>query len=134
MKDPKDVIILVVDDDPVLKLILVHEFKSKDFKVLAASSGNEAIRLVQQNKIDIILSDIQMPDGDGLELLDAIKKIAPKVPVLLFMSGFSNITPEEAIKRGAYAILPKPFERAVLQEIINNILRNELDKLNKTVP
>ncbi len=125
MKEPKDVTILIADDEEDLKKALVFEFSRKGYKMLDASNGVEALNMVRDaknGKVDIIITDIRMPNGDGIGLLDAVRREDPGLPVLIFMTGFADITPEEAIKRGAYAIFPKPLDRVALNVAVKTIV------------
>jgi DNA-binding NtrC family response regulator len=124
MNDPKDATILIVDDDPTLRLILDLEFKRKGFNVLTAASGREAISIWHNRKVSLILSDIQMENGDGFELLDAVRKVNPNFPVVVFMTGFSKFSREEAKRRGAYDTLAKPIDRVIMHKLINEILQS----------
>ena len=106
--------ILVVEDDPDLREIISYDFREQGYKVLEAENGSLAFEIVKQQQIDLILSDIRMPNGDGVELLKNIRILDSKAPPLIFISGFSELTLEEAYERGAHAIFSKPFNREAL--------------------
>ena len=122
MKEPKDVTILIADDEADLKNALKFEFTRKGYNVLQAGNGAEALNVIRTNKVDIVISDIRMPNGDGIGLLDAVRKADPGLPVLIFMTGFADITTEEAIRRGAHAIFPKPLDRHGLNAAVKKIV------------
>lgn len=63
-----------------------------------------------------------MPDGDGLALLDHLRKINPLIPILIFVTGFSSVSTEECLQRGAQAVLTKPFKRTQLVSAIHGLL------------
>ena len=73
MINPKEITILIVDDEIDLRDSIAFDYKRKGFNVLVASSGNEAFEIVKKNKVNVVLSDVRMPDGDGIELLYNIK-------------------------------------------------------------
>jgi CheY-like chemotaxis protein len=75
--------ILTVDDEPEIRDLLAAVLTSKGYRVTAASSGVEAERVVKAEAVDLIISDLQMEDADGLELIDQLKQIQPKVPAIL---------------------------------------------------
>lgn len=118
MREAKNVVILVVDDEEVLRKAIVFDFKRKGFQVLEASNGNEALETVRNRKVDVVLSDVRMPGGDGIGLLDAIKAIDPGIPVVMLITGFADITTEDAYNKGADAIFSKPFDRKMLMAAV----------------
>ena len=118
MREPKDVTILIVDDETPLRKALVFDFKRRGFQVLDAGNGKDAFGLVQSRKIDIVLSDVRMPGGDGVELLDKIKALNPELPVVIFITGFADISIEDAHDKGADAVFAKPFDRKALMAAV----------------
>jgi len=110
--------ILIVDDEPDLREAIAFDFRRKKFHVLTAASGREAFGIVEKEKIDIVLSDVRMPDGDGVELLDKIKARDAALPVVMFITGFADITLEEAYDKGVDAIFSKPFDRKALMDAV----------------
>ncbi len=102
--------IIVVDDDPyVLKSISLLLTK-RGFNIIGCSNADEAISRLQKNKIDVVLTDIMMPDISGIELLEIIHKTNPDIPVIL-ITGFADLDKAiEAIKKGAFDFITKPYE------------------------
>jgi len=113
--------ILVVDDEPALREILRDQFEAEGFRVLTAESGRRAYEINRVEKVDLVVSDIQMPDGDGVELLKKIRAEDRPTP-FLFISGFSNLTLEQAFDYGAEGIFPKPFDPDALLSCARNCL------------
>jgi CheY-like chemotaxis protein len=109
--------ILIADDEVELRKAIAFDFKRKGFSVFEAGSGDEAFEIVKNNNVQLILSDVRMPNGDGISLLDKVKAHNPQLPVLL-VTGFADISLEEAYDRGASAVFPKPFDRKVLLETV----------------
>ena len=115
--------ILVVDDEPELCELLSMQLEMEGFAILKADGGNEAFRLFLAETIDLIISDIRMPKGSGIDLLKQVRQSAKAhVPVIL-MTGFSDTKPEEAMRLGASALLTKPFTFELLAEKIHVLLR-----------
>ncbi len=114
MREPKDVKILVVDDEPGLRKAVVFDFKRRGYQVQEAENGKEAFEIFKASHFDIVLTDVRMPNGDGIELLDRIKELNPNVPVVMFITGFADMTTEDAYHKGVDAIFPKPFDRKSL--------------------
>ncbi|MBY0470253.1 response regulator [bacterium] len=106
--------ILIVDDDETLRDTLVFDFKRKGFNVYSAENGSKALEIVRSAQIHLVLSDIRMPGGDGISLLETLRKIDPNIPVVIFLTGFAEITEEDCIKKGAKKVIPKPFDRKQL--------------------
>lgn len=120
MQEPKDVTLLIVDDEEGLRRALAFDFKRRGFNVLEAGSGNDAFEIIKKNKVHVVLSDVRMPNGDGVGLLNNIKKVHPELPVVMFITGFADLTLEDAYDLGADAIFSKPFDRkAVIAKVID---------------
>ncbi len=122
MRDPKEVTVLVVDDEAALKKALVFDFKRKGYRVLEAGNGKEAFDVLSRENVDIVLSDIRMPGGDGVELLGRIRERHAEIPIVLFLTGFADISLEEALDRGVAAVFPKPFDRKLLAQSVANLI------------
>ncbi len=114
----KEHLILVVDDEPDLREMLVSELHTLEAKTLEAGNGKEGINIVKSEKIDIVISDIRMPGGNGIELLDEAKKLDLKKPTFLFITAFSDFTREEIHAHGAEGLISKPFD---LPSLIENL-------------
>ena len=100
---------MIVDDEEDLRDVIAFDIEDAGFKILTASSGNKAIELLAKHKVDIIVSDIRMPDGDGVSLLNSIRKTEPNLPVVFFVSAFADISESSAKNLGAKALLKKPI-------------------------
>jgi DNA-binding NtrC family response regulator len=103
--------LLIVEDDEMLRDAMIFEFKRHGFTLFSAENGVQALTVVAAERIDLVISDICMPKGDGLELLKKIRARDPKVPIVILMTGFSDSSAEDCIKLGAWKVLPKPFDR-----------------------
>jgi CheY-like chemotaxis protein len=121
----KDKRILIVEDDELLRECLVEEFEYLGAKIDQAGSGSAAFSLISERTFDVVLTDVRMPGGDGIELLDKVRNLDFRKPIVAFVSGISDLTDAEAYSRGAAAIFPKPFD---LTEIVATVLRlTEID-------
>jgi CheY-like chemotaxis protein len=109
--------ILVVDDDEFLRKAMV-DILSPHYTVTSAESGRAAFELVRTGSFDLVLSDVCMPDGTGVELLEWIRQRDPNIPVVVFVTGYSQITVEEAIQKGAHSVISKPFGSKALLETV----------------
>jgi two-component system, NtrC family, response regulator GlrR len=122
MEDKAKFTILVVDDEEEIRKMLVFDFKRQGFNALSAGNVPEALKFVQKEKIDLVLSDMRMPGEDGLSLLEKIRSINPSTPIVIFLTGFADLTDEECIAKGASRIFSKPYDRKALMKAIFELL------------
>jgi DNA-binding response OmpR family regulator len=109
--------ILLVDDDPRNLHSLGHFLRSEGYDVNETCDGSEVAKMLENDAFDLVISDVIMPGVSGLQLLEYIRSIAPKTPVL-FMSGFGSIHRTEMIERGAVDLITKPFD---LNEVLSKV-------------
>ena len=122
MKEFSSTRLLVVDDDPAHRAMLRTLLSAWGAKVDEAPDGGRAIALCREHPYDIILMDVQMPEVDGIEALQAIKSYNPSIPILI-MTAYSNVeSAVEALKSGAYDYLSKPFDFDVLKLTLKRAL------------
>ena len=133
LKSPCDSTILVVDDEKNIRDALVKILSKEGYNTLSAAEGKEALGILREKDVNLILTDLKMPAMDGLELLTACKMIKPNVEVIL-ISAYGTIEKAvSAIKDGAYDFIVKPFKRSALIEVVNRAIAaqtlNVQDKL-----
>jgi len=114
--------ILVVDDDDDLREIMFSIFESQGFTVLEADNGIKAYDIIVNQRIDMLISDIRMPGGDGLTLLQKVRAFNPEIPIVIFVTGFSDVSVSECIKKGARQVFPKPFNQKELVSYVKAAL------------
>lgn len=117
---PEFTSVLIVEDDPTLRELVSYDFKRKKFNVLEAANGRDALAIVKMCKVDVIISDICMNGGGGMEFLSELRAIDPQLPALIFITGYADVSAEEAIRRGAHAVFQKPFQR---KEVFNEVYK-----------
>jgi len=101
--------ILVVDDEESIRRLMEKELSNMRRSVCTADSARQAFELIEQQPFDVIVADIRLPDGDGIELLEKFKQTIPDVEVIL-ITGYGNVeNAVEAMKLGAYDYITKPF-------------------------
>lgn len=113
--------VLVIDDEQALAELIAEELSDWGMDVETASNGRAGFDKIQNKNYQIILSDIRMPDGDGLELLANVRSAGLTVPVLL-MSGFHDLDAEESVALGAVGLLDKPVDPELLIATIETCL------------
>lgn len=120
MTKPKS--ILVIDDDDSLRQVVEYNLGEEGYAVLTAADGTRGLQLFQANNVDLVLTDVRMPEMDGLELLTRLKAMQPDLPVIV-LTAFGTINAAvEAIKLGAFDYLTKPFPRDQLKSAVRKAL------------
>lgn len=124
-----DTRLLLVEDNEEL-LYLMERILARHYQVMIAKNGVEALDIVKENDIDIIVSDVMMPEMDGLELCRIIKGNldTSHIPIILLTAKNSTEDRIECYNAGANAYITKPFELKVLEARINNFLTNKKNK------
>jgi CheY-like chemotaxis protein/DNA-binding XRE family transcriptional regulator len=110
--------ILVVDDDPDICATIDAMLQTAGFATKQAHCGFDAFWVVASESIDAVVTDVRMANGNGLELLEALQKHYPRVPVV-FITGYDDVSPEDARRRGAVGLIPKPFDTQRLVSLLN---------------
>ncbi len=123
--------ILVADDDELLARMLEKALLRAGHQVIRAANGNEALRLYDPAKVDLVLTDLIMPEKEGLELIMSLRK-ANKAIKIIAMSGGGRSGPENylpiAKQMGAKAVLKKPFSIELLQQTVSEVLAESTGK------
>jgi DNA-binding NtrC family response regulator len=131
-------VILVVDDDAAMRDYLRDELEHEGFRVLTAEGGRAGVERVKQGGVDLVVSDVKMPDLDGLDLLREVRAVDPS-PYVITITAFGSIdTAIRAVKLGAYDYVTKPFEFDQLLMTIEKALgerelRSEVNRLRAEV-
>ena len=116
--------ILVVDDKDSMRNMLTETLHEEGYRVDSASSGKKALDLIQNKSYDLVLTDLKMPDIDGLQVLAGIKDVDDETAVIL-MTAFGTIEDAvEAMRLGAYDFITKPFDTEHLCVLVNRALEN----------
>lgn len=126
--DRLDARILVVEDDPDLREALSDTLELAGSTVYQAESGEDAIKLLANTMVDMVVSDVNMGGMDGHQLLQKIKQTYPQIPVLLITAYGSISNSVDAIRNGAVDYLVKPFQPKVLIETVKKYVSFQLDQ------
>lgn len=113
-------VILAVDDEPMVRTLLAS-ILSRSYKVISACEGNEALVIMKEQPVDLVLTDIAMPGLGGLPLADQIHKDFPEVPVA-FLSAYVYGQVEQLARRRSPHILRKPFDVEDVTALVDGIL------------
>ncbi len=124
--------ILIVEDDVAFCTMLKTFLQKKEYEVTTAFSGNEAIPKIKEDVFDVVLTDVRLPDRDGITLLEEIHKSNPKTQVII-MTGYAEINMAvNAIKQGAFDYISKPFNPDTILQTIEKALHTEVVSANTT--
>ena len=135
--------LMVVDDDDSNLESLQSVFAREGYKILLAPGGREALELVRKERVDVVLTDLMMPDMDGLDLLRSVKTVSPETEIILMTAYGTVERAVEAMKEGAWDFVTKPFKkiqiikgvrRAMEKQVLlleNRNLRNLLETTSK---
>jgi len=123
--------ILVVDDNPNLLHLIKMRLESADYQVSASAEEEGALSLFREQAFDLCIVDLMLASGDGLTLMDQIRSIRPDVPTIILTAHGTIESAVEAMRRGAYSYLTKPFERSDLLLQIERALEHR--KLNSEI-
>jgi len=137
--------VLVIDDEPVLQDVLGSLLKGDGFDYLQATTAADGLQILREEEVDVVLLDLMLPDRSGLDLLPDIKEFDPHLPVVVITAYSSVESAIEAMRRGAFHYVPKPFKneevlhlvhraaerRALLVE--NVVLRSRLEGMGEIV-
>lgn len=113
--------ILIVDDEVGVRVSLKIIFKD-NYEVLEASNGEDALKILQETRPDVIILDIIMPNINGIEVLREIKRIDRQLPVIVISAIRDTAMGKEAMKSGVFSYLSKPFDVIELEQIVQRAL------------
>ena len=113
--------ILIIDDEPQIRSMLKKMLEREGFNIIVASDGKEGMKLFEKNPADLVITDIIMPEKEGIEIILALRKDYPDVPIFA-MSGCGIKPPDGYLKMaklsGAQAIFEKPIKK---EELLNAV-------------
>ncbi|AMG60331.1 MULTISPECIES: two-component system response regulator GlrR [Pantoea] len=117
--------LLLVDDDPSLLKLLGMRLRSEGYQVTTAASGPEALRLLQKEKIELVISDLRMDEMDGLALFGEIQKRHTGLPVIILTAHGSIPDAVSATQQGVFSFLTKPVDKDALYKAIDEALAQQ---------
>jgi DNA-binding NtrC family response regulator len=135
---------LIVDDEPdMLKLLSMIIREKTPYEVITTNNPVEAFELAKKGGFDLVIADLKMPGLDGIELLDAVKKIDPDIPFIIITAYATVESATEAIQKGGFDFITKPFRKEQILFSIekalkwlkvqreNRMLRDQLQKIKQ---
>ncbi|MBI4687006.1 MAG: response regulator [Nitrospirae bacterium] len=122
--EKKNFRILIVDDDDIVRELIVSFLSREGYPVIAAKDGLEAIRLLRVEDISLVITDLKMPGAGGVDVLRNAERIKPDIAVVILTAYGTLETALEVMKEGAYDYITKPFK---MQEILI-VVRNAFER------
>ncbi|MBU3948680.1 MAG: endopeptidase La [Proteobacteria bacterium] len=117
--------ILVVDDEEIARTNLEYILRKEGYAVSTAANGVEAINILKEQHVDLILTDLKMEKMDGMQLLELSKKISPHTKIVM-ITGFATVSSAvDALKKGAFHYLPKPINLDELRQTVRQIIEKK---------
>jgi DNA-binding NtrC family response regulator len=116
--------ILVIDDEDIVLMSCKRALASEGYDVMTVKSGIDGLKLLEDNTFDLVLTDLKMPDIDGIEVLRIVKEKWPHIKVII-MTGYQTVeTAVKAIKLGAFDYIEKPFTPEQILLAVRNALEH----------
>jgi len=123
--------ILIVDDELNMRLVLTAMLKKEGYEIASAADGNEALSILKSGPIDVVITDLKMPNVDGMELLNHMNDKHPAIPVIIITAHGTVATAVEALKKGALDYITKPFDLDELKNVISKAMKTRTLKENE---
>lgn len=118
--------ILVVDDDEIVREVIISLLSSEGYAVRAAKDGLDAIKILKMENINLVITDLRMPGADGIEVLKEALKMDPDRAVIILTAYGTLDTALKAIREGAYDYMTKPFKMEEMIIRVNNAYERTL--------
>ena len=120
--------ILIVDDSSTMRMIVIKSLRQAGFEsanVIEASGAKEALQKIAAGGIDVVLSDVNMPEITGIELVKVVKTKMPDIPIVMITTESSPEMREKMLAAGANGIVTKPFPPEELQKVLSPLLKKK---------
>lgn len=114
--------VLVVDDDPGVREVIRSMLEASGYSVLLAENGKEAMRVLKTEQADLILTDLVMPEQEGIETIKALRREYPEIKVIAMSGAFGGDYLRIAAYLGAHATLAKPIQMEALLRLVEETL------------
>ncbi|NUM87562.1 MAG: response regulator [Bdellovibrionales bacterium] len=123
VEDFKGVRILIVDDEPDLREILCDGFALRGAEVASASNAEQALEALRLQEFDLVISDVRMPKGGGMRILEGLPELGKTHLPVVLVTGFSDVSENDALQKGAKIMIAKPFDFATLYDTAKKFIR-----------
>lgn len=117
--------VLVIDDEDIVRICCSRALSPAGYEVRMAQNGLDGLKMIEEERFDIVLTDLKMPDMDGIEVLRKIKKEWPEIGVII-ITGYQTVDTEaKSIKLGAFDYIEKPFTPDALISAVDKALEHK---------
>jgi len=117
----KGKVVLVVDDEEDLRELISEELKLAECRVLTAKNGHEALKIIAENKIDLVITDLRMNNGDGKFIIEGVERLEKHRPKIVVLTGYMGEEDADIVKK-AHAVLHKPIKWQNLINIVEQVI------------
>ena len=131
--DPKDKTILVVDDESDIRMVVKTLLENHGYNTVEAKDGAEALMLLRKKDYDLMVLDIMMPGVDGYQVMNALKSVKPKLPVVMLTAKTAQKDVWKGYIEGCHYYVTKPFEHETLIRAVNYLLSDLSDPQRKNL-
>ena len=116
--------LLIADHEQTLRSDLGSLFRQEGFETYLAGDDSEAVRIVQHEQIDVVILELELPHGGGLEVLRVIRRVTvSRPPIVLTAVEVSGRARLEALAEDAFTVVPKPFDEALMKRVVASAIR-----------
>jgi two-component system nitrogen regulation response regulator GlnG len=122
MSDINGNLVLIADDDRAIRMVLDRALSGAGYTVRVTDNGSTLWRWIEAGDGDVVITDVRMPDVDGLDLVPQIRQLRPELKVIVMSAQSTLLTAVKAIERGAYEYVPKPFDLDELLRVLERAL------------
>jgi DNA-binding response OmpR family regulator len=124
--------ILIVDDEKDLREAIARDLKKLQLEVVTVPDIGAALEVIHSQQVDLIITDLNMPRGSGLDLIKKLKQDNLEIPFIMWITDIDQTSLIEAFDCGAIAVFPKPFNRKVLHQVIQESLRQASERTQRS--
>lgn len=114
MNDAAPMHVLIVEDEPLAAQLISRYLAAHELRISTAGSGNAAIRMLEEEAVDVIVTDLRMPDGDGIQLIRTVRERGDGLPIIVMTGQVLRDSETEALEAGASLVLRKPLDLSAL--------------------
>ncbi len=116
--------ILVIEDSRVCMALIKAFFRNTGTLLLMAESGKEGWSILMDHKVDLVITDLRLPDMDGIDLVRRIKKLDPDIPVLVQTGSIIDVTENDCREAGCNGYILKPYSRTSFLDTVQHLIRS----------
>ena len=121
-------LILAVDDEENIRNLITYTFEEHNLEVMTAENGKAAITILENNPIDVIITDLLMPTMTGLALIREMKKRKSAIPIIIITAYGNTEMVKEIISEGFFRLIEKPLDFDILVPIVKDAIENKNSK------